>query len=192
MILKKNIDDRPKLDKDEDHSKYMSKSKGGGSEAQKNNVKYNKMVVGKPRRVSSPKSEMFKSAFYRLRKYTDASGRDRTYPVPLAPIIFTLWVSRKHDEVHAIKVSEIRPELIRKFFGRFVNKKIGAIDMVGNAKNLYKSKVKTAPMIRQNAYRSYKLSNIKQIFELTMDLSKLTPKNKQAKGMTTRSFKKEV
>lgn len=190
MALIKSIEEKPKLDKDEDHSKYMSK--GGTSEAQKNNVKYNKMVVGKPRRVSSPKSEMFRSAFYRLRKYTDASGRDKTYPVPFAPIIFTLWVSRKHDEVHAIKISEIRPELIRKFFGRFVNKKVGAIDMVGNAKNLYKSKVRTAPVIRNNAYRSYKLSSIKQIFELTMDLSKLTPKNKQAKGVTTKSFKKEV
>lgn len=82
--------------------------------------------------------------------------------------------------------------LIQKFLGRFVNKKVGAIDMGGNAKGLYKSKVKPVQVIKQNAYRSYKLSGIKQIFELTMDLTKLTPKNKQAKGITTKSFKKEV
>ena len=43
-------------------------------------------------------------------------GHKGKYNETTAPIIFTLYVSRALDVVHAIKVTNIRPDLIKKFF----------------------------------------------------------------------------
>jgi hypothetical protein len=156
------------------------------SNARKNNVRYNKFVVSKEL-VKSPSTNMVRAKFYRIRKYQDVDGTEHTYSDILAPIIFTLYVSKKKDIVHAVKVSEIKPEMIKKFFSKFVNSKTDLIEVKGDSRTVYSKKVVHTPVIMKNGYRTYKLSGIKQIFELDMDETQLTPINKQAVGVNEKS-----
>lgn len=149
------------------------------SDARKNNVKYNKFVESKTF-VKSPSTNMVRAKFYRLRKYQDVDGIEKTYSDTMAPIIFTLYVSKKKDVVHAVKISEIRPEQVKKFFSKFVNPKNDLIEVKGDSRTIYSKKVVHSKMVMDGAYRTYKLSGIKQAFELDMDESKLTLAVKQA------------
>lgn len=156
------------------------------SDTRKNNIRYNKFVVSK-KLVKSPTTNIVRAKFYRLRRYKDVDGIEHTYSDIMAPIIFTLFVSRRQDIVHAVKISEIRPELIKRFFSKFVNVEDELIEIKGDSRAIYDKKIATSPMITNNGYRTYKLSGIKQAFELDMDETELTPKSKQAKGINPKS-----
>lgn len=156
------------------------------SDTRKNNVIYNKFVVSK-KLVKSPATNIVRAKFYRLRKYKDVDGVEHTYSDVMAPIIFTLFVSKAQDIVHAVKISEIRPELIKRFFSKFVNTKTELLEIKGDARSVYDKKVANAPAITNQGYRTYKLSGIRQAFELDMDETELTPKSKQAKGINKKS-----
>lgn len=156
------------------------------SDARKNNIKYNKFVLDK-RRVKSPSTDMVRARFYRIRKYKDVNGVETTYSDVVAPIIFTLFVSKKKDIVHAVKISEIKPQKIQKFFSKFVNNKTELIEIKGDSRALYKKKIVNSTGVADKGYRTYKLSGIKQIFELDMDETELTPANNQAKGISSKS-----
>ena len=156
------------------------------SDARKNNIKYNKFVLDK-RRVKSPSTDMVRARFYRIRKYKDVNGVETTYSDAMAPIIFTLYVSKKKDIVHAVKVSEIKPQKIQKFFAKFVNSKTELIEIKGDSRAIYNKKIVHSPDVSKNGYRTYKLSGIKQIFELDMDETELTPANKQASDINNDS-----
>jgi hypothetical protein len=156
------------------------------SDARKNNIKYNKFVLDK-KRVKSPSTDMVRAKFYRIRKYQDVDGKETTYSDILAPIIFTLYVSKKKDIVHAVKISEIKPEKVKRFFAKFVNSKTDLIEVKGDSRAIYNKKVVHSPEVSKNGYRTYKLSGIKQIFELDMDETELTPVNKQASDISNKS-----
>lgn len=156
------------------------------ADSRKNNIKYNKFVLSKTF-VKSPSTNMVRAKFYRIRKYQDIDGVEHTYSDILAPIIFTLYVSRKKDIVHAVKVSQIKPEKIKRFFAKFVNNKTNLIEVKGDSRSLYNKKIVHSSMVMQNGYRTYKLSGIKQIFELDMDETELTPSSNQAADISKKS-----
>jgi len=139
---------------------------------EKNNVKPNQMVRAK---------------FYLIKQYEYVDGKRGRYSEANAPIIFTLFVSRTKDIVHAIKVTDIRPELIRRFFGKMVNEDTELLEMKGPSSKVYQNIVKKTKIIRDDAYRTYKLSGFGRILELDMEIDKMTPKTNQAIGIDPKS-----
>lgn len=137
-------------------------------------------------------AKMVRAKFYQIKQYEYIDGTKGVYSDSNAPIIYTLFVSKSKDIVHAIKVSNVRPSLIKKFFGRLVNEDTQKIEMRGGAKKFYKSAVVKVPIITEDAYRTYKLSGFGRVIELDMDVEKLTPTSKPATGIDEQSQKKNI
>ena len=108
-------------------------------------------------------NQMVKAKFYLIKEYEYVDGTKGRYTEATAPIIFTLFVSRAKNIVHAVKVTDVRPDLIKKFFGKFVNEETELLEVEGSSKKLYQSIVKKVPIINDNAYRTYKLSGFGRI-----------------------------
>ena len=123
-------------------------------------------------------NRMVRNAFYLIKEYEYVDGTKGKYNQMNAPIIFTLFVSQVKDIVHAVKVSNVRPDLIQKFFGKFANEKTEELEMKGGAKAFYERVVSKVPIIKNDSYRTYKLSGLGNIIELNMDIDKLTPQTK--------------
>jgi hypothetical protein len=139
---------------------------------EKNSVKSNQIVRAK---------------FYQIKQYEYVDGTKGTYSEANAPIIFTLFVSKAQDVVHAIKVSDVRPELIKRFFGKMVNQDTELLEMSGPASRIYENIVKKTKIIKNDAYRTYKLSGLGRILELDIEIGMMTPKNNQAAGIDPKS-----
>jgi hypothetical protein len=120
-------------------------------------------------------TQMVRAKFYLIKGYEYVDGTKGRYSETTAPIIYTLFVSKSKDIVHCIKVSNIRPDLIKRFFGKFVNEENETLEMKGGAKAFYQKVVSKVPIITNDAYRTYKLSGLSKIVELNMDVDKLTP-----------------
>ena len=120
-------------------------------------------------------TQMVRAKFYLIKGYEYVDGTKGRYSETTAPIIYTLFVSKSKDIVHCIKVSNIRPDLIKRFFGKFVNEENESLEMKGGAKAFYQKVVSKVPIITNDAYRTYKLSGLSKIVELNMDVDKLTP-----------------
>jgi hypothetical protein len=136
---------------------------------------YRRFIDGKNKITPN---QMVRSKFYLIKEYEYVDGTKGKYSESTAPIIFTLFVSKPKDIVHAVKVSNVRPELIRKFFGKFVNEETEELQMKGGAKAFYEKVVSKVPIITNDSYRTYKLSGLSNIIELDMDVDKLTPQSK--------------
>jgi hypothetical protein len=136
---------------------------------------YRRFIDGKNKITSN---QMVRSKFYLIKEYEYVDGTKGKYSESTAPIIFTLFVSKPKDIVHAVKVSNVRPELIRKFFGKFVNEETEELQMKGGAKAFYEKVVSKVPIITNDSYRTYKLSGLGSIIELDMDVNELTPQSK--------------
>jgi hypothetical protein len=134
-------------------------------------------------------NKMTRANFYLIKEYEYVDGTKGRYSDANAPIIFTLFVSRAKDIVHAVKVSDIRPDLIRRFLGKFVNEENEEIEFEGSSRKLYESIVKKVPIINKNAYRTYKLSGFGRVLELNMDVNELTPKRLNVEGISSKSQK---
>ena len=132
-------------------------------------------------------NQMVRAKFYLIKEYEYVDGTKGRYTEATAPIIFTLFVSRAKNIVHAIKVTDIRPDLIKRFFGKFVNEETELLEVKGSSKKLYQSIVKKVPIINDNAYRTYKLDGFGRILELDMDIDLMTPKNKHVEGIDPKS-----
>jgi len=137
-------------------------------------------------------NQMIRANFYLIKEYEYVDGTKGTYSEMKAPIIFTLFVSKSKDVVHAVKVSDIRPDLIKRFFGRFVNEETEKLEYEGSAKKLYQSIVKKVPIVNNNAYRTYKMSGFGRVLKLNMDLNELTPKRMNVEGISNKSQKRNV
>lgn len=137
-------------------------------------------------------AKMTRANFYQIKQYEYVDGTKGSYSDARAPIIYTLFVSKSKDIVHAIKVSNVNPLLIKKFFGKFVNEDTHEIEMKGGAKKYYKLAVSKVPFIKDGAYRTYKLSGFGRILKLDMDVDKLTPANKLAVGIDPKSQLKNI
>lgn len=138
----------------------------------KNNITANKMTRGK---------------FYLIKEYEYVDGTKGKYSETNAPIIYTLFASVSKDIVHAVKVSNVNPNLIKRFFGKFVNEDTELLEMKGGAKSFYSAIVSKVPIVSNDSYRTYKLSGFGKIIELDMDVNQLTPKNKNVIGIDKKS-----
>jgi hypothetical protein len=121
---------------------------------------------------------MVRASFYLVKEYQYVDGTKGRFNETTAPIIYTLFVSKAKDIVHCVKVSNIRPELIKRFFGKFVNEETEELKMKCGAKAFYQKVVSTVPIVTNEAYRTYKLSGLSKVIELNMDVDKLTPSTK--------------
>ena len=118
---------------------------------------------------------MVRAKFYLIKEYEDVDGTTGTYNELNAPIIYTLFVSKLKNVVHAVKVTNVNPNIIKRFFGRFVNEDEARIEMRGGAKKFYESVVSKIPIITNDSYRTYKLDGFNKVMELNMDVNELTP-----------------
>jgi hypothetical protein len=130
---------------------------------------------------------MSRARFYLIKEYEYVDGTKGRYTETTAPIIYTLFVSKGKDIVHAVKVSNVNPELIKKFFGKFVNEDTERLEMRGGAKAFYEKVVMKVPIITNDAYRTYKLSGFGKVIELDMDVNSLTPRSKNVIGIDEKS-----
>ena len=144
------------------------------------NIAYKKMIENQS---NINKYEMVRGKFYLIKEYKYVDGTTEKYTPNNAPIIFTLFCSKSKDIVHAVKVTDVRPQIIKQFFGKFVNEDTAKIEMKGGAKQIYSKIVGRIPAITDDAYRTYIWQNIKKVAALDMELKKLTPKEKPAKAI---------
>ena len=134
---------------------------------------YRKFIDGKNK--ISPK-QVSKGHFYLIKEYEYVDGTKGTYTESNAPIIYTLFVSTVKDIVHAVKVSNVNPAVIKLFFGKFVNEEHDELKMKGGAKTFYEKVVSKVPVVTNKSYRTYKLSGFANIIKLDMDIGKITPR----------------
>ena len=136
--------------------------------------------------------KMVRAKFYLIKEYEYVDGTKGRFTETTAPIIYTLFVSKAKDIVHAVKVSNISPQLIKRFFGKFVNEDEEKLEMKGGAKKFYSSVVSKVPIITNEAYRTYKISGFGKVIELDMDVNELTPKNMNVTGIDKNSQKGNI
>jgi len=127
-------------------------------------------------------NKMTRGNFYLLKEYIYADGTKESYSDTTAPIVFTLFVSLPKDVVHCVKVSNVNPTTIKKFFGKLVNEDTEKLQMKGTSKGIYSGIVSKVPKITKDAYRTYNISGLKKVFKLDMDVNELTPKSKNIKS----------
>jgi hypothetical protein len=143
-------------------------------------------------RNSITPNKMTRGNFYLIKEYTYADGTKEKYTETTAPIIFTLFVSASKDIIHCVKVSNVNPATIKRFFGKFINEKTERLQMKGASKDIYSKIVSKVPIITDDAYRTYNMTGINKVIKLTMDVNELTPKNKNVIGIDVKSQKKNL
>ncbi len=143
-------------------------------------------------RNSITPNKMTRGNFYLIKEYTYADGTKEKYTETTAPIIFTLFVSASKDIIHCVKVSNVNPATIKRFFGKFINEKTERLQMKGASKDIYSKIVSKIPIITEDAYRTYNMTGINKVIKLTMDVNELTPKNKNVIGIDVKSQKKNL
>jgi hypothetical protein len=139
---------------------------------------YNKFIDDKN---SIKPEQIAKGKFYVIKQYQYIDGDKTNYTDNTGPIIFTLYVSKAKDIVHAVKVSNINPNTVKKLFGKLVNSKTEIIQLKGGSKKVYENVISGIPKITNESYRTYKLSGIKKVVLLDMDISNIIPKTKNKK-----------
>jgi len=132
-------------------------------------------------------NKMSRGKFYLIKEYEYVDGEKGRFSETTAPIVFTLFVSKSKDIIHCIKVSNINPNVIKRFFGKFVNEDTEKLQMRGNAKQIYSKTISKMPMVTDDSYRTYKISGLRKVIELNMDVNQITPKNKNVIGIDTKS-----
>lgn len=132
-------------------------------------------------------NKMTRGNFYLIKHYEYVDGTKGRFTETTAPIIFTLFVSKAKDIVHCVKVSDVNPNLIKRFFGKFVNEDTESLQMRGSAKNFYEKIVTKVPVVRNDAYRTYKMSGLLKVIELEMDVNEITPKSVNVTGIDKKS-----
>jgi len=136
--------------------------------------------------------KMVRAKFYLIKEYEYVDGTKGRFTETTAPIIYTLFVSKAKDIVHAVKVSGINPNLIKRFFGKFVNEDEEKLEMKGGAKKFYSGVVSKVPIITSEAYRTYKISGFGKVIELNMDVNELTPRHMNVTGIDAKSQKGNI
>ena len=138
------------------------------------------------RNYVTPK-QMTRGRFYLIKDYEYVDGTKGKFSESNAPIIYTLFVSTSKDIVHAVKVSNVNPTIIKRFFGKFVNEDTEMLEMKGGSMKFYESVVSKVPVVSNDSYRTYKLSGLSKIVELNMDVNELTPKRMNVIGISKKS-----
>ena len=144
------------------------------------NIMYVKHILGEKR---VPAVSMVKSKFYSIQAYTDVSGNKNTDSKRDSALIFSLFVSKTKDVVHCIKISEVNPSILKRFFKRLTNLDTREIELSGTAKKTYQSVVSKFPGIQEGAYRTYKISGINKVVEVDMDVRFVTSARDKVVGV---------
>lgn len=131
--------------------------------------------------------KMTKGNFYLIKEYEYVDGTKGRFTETSAPIIYTLFVSKAKNVIHCVKVSNVNPEVIKKFFGKFVNEETEKLQMRGGAKDFYQKVVSKVPVVTNDAYRTYNISGLKKVVKLTMDVNELTPRTVNVTGIDSKS-----
>ena len=134
-----------------------------------------------------PAPKMTRGNFYLIKEYTYVDGTKGRFTETTAPIIYTLYVSLAKDIIHCVKVSNVNPNLIKKFFGKFVNEETERLQMRGGAKDFYSKVVSKVPVITNDAYRTYTISGLSKVLQLSMDVNEITPKSMNVIGIDKKS-----
>ena len=121
-----------------------------------------------------PANTMVKSTFYQITQYLTVDGKMESFGSTSAPLIFTLFVSKNKDIVHCLKLGEVSPSILKRLMAKLNNDKTGLIELKGAAKRVYSEKIAAFSGIKDNAYRTYKLSGLKKVSELEMYLPGFT------------------
>ena len=132
---------------------------------------------------------MKSGTFYIVKEYTYVDGENKTYTAGETPIIYTLYVSKSKNIVHAVKVTTVNPQIIKRFFDKMVNEDTELIEMKGKSSNYFDKYVKKVPIVSRDSYRTYKLSGLDTVFELNMDINEMTSKSKNVVGIDEKSQK---
>jgi hypothetical protein len=135
---------------------------------------------------------MTRGKFYLIKEYEYVDGVKGKFTETNAPIIYTLFVSVAKNIIHCVKVSNVNPNIIKKFFDKFINEETEKLQMKGGAKNIYANIVSKVPVITSEAYRTYKISGLTKVIELNMDINQITPKNKNVTGIDKKSQLKNI
>ena len=139
---------------------------------------YQRYVKSK-KRVADALRTMERGNFYQLLEYDYIDVEDsKTWSASTAPIIYVLYVSAKDDLVHAIKLSDINPVTVKRLFGKLVDEADGELDLGKKVSSAYENKIKNMKFFSKNFYRTYKLSGIRRVSSLDMDIANLVPKAK--------------
>ena len=131
--------------------------------------------------------QMTRGRFYLIKDYQYVDGTKGKFTESNAPIIYTLFVSTSKDIVHCVKVSNVNPTIIKRFFGKFVNEETEMLEMKGGSMKFYETVVSKVPVVSNDSYRTYKLSGLTKIIELSMDVNELTPKRMNVIGISKKS-----
>ena len=118
--------------------------------------------------------KMVRNKFYIIKEYTDVNVIRKKYSDNNAPIIYVLFASRPKDIIHAIKISDISVNKIKKLFKKLLNEKTDKLEMKGNSKAIYSGVINKSPTITSDAYRTYSMSRIGKVIEIDMDINELT------------------
>ncbi len=148
------------------------------------NPLYRKFIDDKM--IISP-AKMTRGNFYLIKEYTYVDGTKGKFTETTGPIVYTLFVSQAKDIIHCVKVSTINPEVIKKFFGKFVNEKTELLQMRGGAKDFYSKVVSKVPIVTNDAYRTYNISGLGKVLKLSMDVNSITPRTMNVTGIDKRS-----
>lgn len=132
-------------------------------------------------------AKMTRGNFYLIKEYTYVDGTKGKFTETTGPIVYTLFVSQAKDIIHCVKVSTINPEVIKKFFGKFVNEKTELLQMRGGAKDFYSKVVSKVPIVTNDAYRTYNISGLGKVLKLSMDVNSITPRTMNVTGIDKRS-----
>ena len=123
-----------------------------------------------------PSATMVKGKFYSLLHYVTVKGEKHVTSKRDSSLIFTLFVSKSKDIVHCIKVSNVSPSILKRFFKRLTNLDTREIELSGTARRTYQTVVSKFPGIQDGAYRTYKLTGIKNVQEMNMQITFITSK----------------
>ena len=132
-------------------------------------------------------TQIVRAKFYLIKGYEYVDGTKGRYSETTAPIIYTLFVSKSKDIVHCVKVSNVNPNVIKRFFGKFVNEETERLQMRGGAKDFYSKIVSKVPIITNDAYRTYNISGLGKVLKLSMDVNEITPKSMNVIGIDSKS-----
>ena len=136
------------------------------------NDAYSKLIDDKNRILPS---KMKRGNFYLIKEYNYVDGHKAKFQELKAPVIFTLFVSQKQDIVHCIKVSDVNPNLVKKFIGKLLDNETNKIKIQGSSRLIYEKILSKIPVVSTDSYRTYKLSGITKVIELKLNESEITP-----------------
>lgn len=144
-----------------------------------------------PKPVHDMIGQVKRGAFYQIveYKYVEDADDSKTWSSTTAPIVYTLYASKKDDLLHCVKLSYINPITVKQLFKKLIDEKDAELDPGRNARSFYNNNLSEIKYFTTNFYRTYKLSGIVRAIEIEMDITKLVPKNFVKNGSIAAGYK---